>query len=213
MIASPPELEVKPPTIFSPLMVLAVSFWGLVLVIPVIISMLVVSVLQFGFLTFLIPLVTIGTATFFLPLGFGNPYVARLVRPLEPSSNQSQDRYLVQLTRKPRNRSGFLAILEDADDIGFLSLTDSDLFFHGDSIRLKVPYERVENLRLQNAGWRALFAYGPRTTFTIAGRPDTGTFTFAERASWHLPGSRKNARQMYQSLAQKLQGLGREMPQ
>jgi hypothetical protein len=205
MIASAPELEVKSPTIFSPLAVLTTCIWGLVLVIPVIISMMVVSVLHLGTLTFLIPLATIGLATFFLPLGFGNPYVARLARPLQPPADQYQAIYLVQLTRKPRNRSGLLAVLEDADDIGFLSFSDSILAFHGDSVRLKVAYDRIENLKLQNAGWRALFAYGPKTVFSIAGQPDAGTFAFAERASWHLPGSRKNACEMYRCLARKTQ--------
>jgi hypothetical protein len=206
MIASAPELEVRSPTIFSPVAVLTTCVWGLVLVIPVIISMMVVSVLHFGTLTFVIPLATIAVATFFLPLGFGNPYVARLARPLRPPADQYQAVYLVQLTRKPRNRSGFLAVLEDADDIGFLCFSDSALAFQGDSIRLKLAYDRIENLKLQNAGWRALFAYGPQTVFSIAGQPETGTFAFAERASWHLPGSRKNACEMYRRLTQKIQG-------
>jgi hypothetical protein len=201
MTPSAPELEIKPPTLFSPRVVLAISIWGLVLVIPVFISMMVVSVMHYGLLTFLIPLAMIAVSTFFLPLGFANPYVARLARPLLPSEAH-HNTYLVQLTRKPRNRSGFLALLEDADDIGYLSFSDSTLAFHGDSVRLKVPYDRIENLKLQNAGWRALFAYGPQTVFSIAGVPDAGTFAFAERSSWHLPGSQKNARRIYRQLFQ-----------
>jgi len=205
MIASAPELQIKTPVIFSPLAVVTISIWGLILVIPVIISMMLVSVMQFGALTFLVPLATITLATFFLPLGFGNPYVARLARSLRPSADHAQDIYLVQLTRKPRTRSGFLALLEDADDIGFLSFSESSLSYDGDSTRLRVTYDRIENLKLQNSGWRALFAYGPKTTFSISGLPDAGTFAFAERASWHLPASRKNASEMFGRLAEKIQ--------
>lgn len=203
MIAPATELEVKAPTIFSPGTVVATSLWGLILVVPVVAVMMWVSLAQFGALTFLIPLLTIAAATFFLPLGFGNPHVARLARPLLPAGTPAQGVHLVQLTRKPRNRSGLLAVLEDADDIGFLSLSESVLAFHGDAIRLKVPYERLKKLRLQNAGWRGLFAYGPQTVFEISGLPQAGSFAFAERASWHLPGSRKNAGEMYRQLAQK----------
>jgi hypothetical protein len=204
MIASGPELEVKAPSIFTPWAVLTVSICGLILVIPVILSMMVVSVLHFGTLIFLIPLFMVGLATFFLPLGFGNPYVAKLARPLRPAADQYQALYLVQLTRKPRNRSGFLALLEDADDIGFLCFSESALAFHGDSFRLKIPYECIEKLELRNAGWRAMFAYGPQTVFSVRGLTDAGTFAFAERASWHLPGSRKNALEMYRRLEQKI---------
>jgi hypothetical protein len=201
MASASPELVVKPATIFAPPAIVRTSLCGLILVVPVLVAMMVVSVLHFGTLTFLIPLATIAVATFFLPLGFGNPYVAWLARPLQPPGDPSQSAFLVQLTRRPRFRSGFLAILEDADDIGFLSFSDTSLTFEGDSIRLKVPYARIENLRLQNSGWRALFAYGPQTVFEISGLPDGGSFAFAERASWHLPGSRRNAGAMYREVA------------
>jgi hypothetical protein len=166
--------------------------------------MLIVSVLQFGLVTFVVPLGTIVAATFFLPLGFGNPHVTRLVRPLQPPSTENQDTYVVQLTRNPRQRSGLLAILEDADDVGVLSLTDSGLVFMGDSIRLTVPFDRVRGLRLRNVGWRALFAYGAQTGFSVAGLEKEGTFVFVERSSWLLPTSRKTARRMYQRLRQRV---------
>ncbi len=198
MIASAPKLEVGPPTLLTARAVVTISLYGLILVIPVLLSMLVVSVLQFGVVTFVIPLATIAVATFFLPLGFGNPYVTKLVRSLHPQSNGEEERYIVQLTRNPRNRSGLLAVLEDADDFGLLSLTDAALVFMGDSIRLTVPFDRIKDLRLQSTGWRALFAYGAQTAFSVAGLDEEGTFTFAERSSWLLPTSRKTARQMYQ---------------
>ncbi len=205
MPAAIPQLEVKPPTIFTTGVVLSMSLYGLILVIPVFISMMVVSVLHFGALTFLVPLATIAVTAFFLPVGFGNPYVARLVRPLRPQSAVHQNCYVVQLTRNPRNRSGLLALLEDADDIGCLCFTESALVFNGDSVRLTLPYDQIKDLRQRNAGWRALFAYGSQTAFSVASLPEAGSFLFAERSSCLLTTSRRNANVMYQRLCEKIQ--------
>lgn len=180
--------------------------WGLLLMGPVVFSFLAVSVMHLGVVTFALPLATIAVATFFLPFGFGNTYLGRRFRSARPSSAKPEDVFLVQLTRTPRHRSGLLALLEDADDIGFLSFTDSVLLFEGDSIQLSVPYDQIRDLALQNSGWRALFAYGPRTEFAIAGLAEAGRFSFAERSSWHLPGSRRNARLIYSRLSQRVPG-------
>jgi hypothetical protein len=209
MITSAPQFEAKTPTLLTPWAILKVSLYGMILVVPVVISMMVVSVLQFGLLTFLIPLATMAVATIWLPLGFGNPYIARLVRPLQPSANAQLEVQVVQLTRNPRHRSGLLALLEDADDVGCLTFTDSALDYNGDSFRLTAPYDRIRELKLQTAGWRALFVYGPQTTFSVAGLPEAGAFAFSERSSCLLPTSRKNAKRMYQLLHEKVQGSAR----
>lgn len=161
--------------------------------------MLAVTAFHFGLITFLIPLCAIAVATFFLPLGFGNPYISRLVEPLR-GTGSADEVFVVQLTREPRIRSGLMSILEDADDVGVLYYADSGLEFNGDAVRLRVPYASIEGLKQQNAGSRALFAYGPATVFSIAGLPQAGTLRLAERSSWILPGSRKNARNLYQAL-------------
>lgn len=205
-----PQLEIKPATILSPGAVLIMSMFGLFLLIPVLASMVAVSVLKFGLVTFLLPLLTIAAATFFLPLGFGNPYVAKLVRSLKPESSGPKETYIVQLTRVPRQRAGLWAILEDADDIGWLEFTESSVVFAGDSVHLAVPYGQIRELRRQNAGWRALFAYGSQTAFSINGLPEAGTFLFAERASWLLPTSRKLANRIFQRLREKHQPEGRQ---
>jgi hypothetical protein len=163
----------------------------------------IVSVLQFGILTFLLPLATILAATYFLPLGFGNPYLIWLLRKLPNRSAEKNDSFVVQLTRIPRQRTGLWSFLEDADDIGWLSFDESAVVFTGDAIQLEVPYELVEAPRQQTAGWRALFAYGSQTVFSIKGVPQAGTFLFAERGSFVLPTSRKIANRMYQKLLEK----------
>jgi len=119
MISATPELRTKTPTLLTAWAVITMCLWGLLLMVPVIASILIVSVLRLSVLTFLVPLVTISVATFFLPFGFGNSYVGRLVRPLRPQQGPLAAVFLVQLTCLPRTRSGLLALLEDADDIGF----------------------------------------------------------------------------------------------
>src|SRR5579859_7219423 len=104
-----PELRAKSATLFTSRAIFRMCFWGLWLMVPVIISFLIVSVLSFGAVTFILPLVTIAVATFFLPLGFGNIYLARLFRPLRPAAESHEEVFLVQLTRQPRDRSGWLA--------------------------------------------------------------------------------------------------------
>lgn len=208
-----PQLEVNPPTLLNARAVVVICLYGLILVVPVLVSMIFVSMVQFGVITFLVPLATIAVATFFLPLGFGNPHVTKLVRPLRPQSNPDHDVFVVQLTRNPRKRSGLLAVLEDADDFGFLSFTDSALVFNGDSIQLTVPFDKINELKPQTVGWRALFAYGPQIAFSVAGLAEEGTFAFAERSSWLLPTARKNARQMYQRLSHHLARSEQQYPE
>jgi len=205
MIANSSRIETRPPTLFTAGSVVAINLYGVVLVIPVLVSMMIISVVQFGLLTFLIPFAAIVLSVFLLPLGFGNPYVARLVRPLQQASTQNDEAHIVQLTRHPRERRGLLAILEDADDVGFLRFTDAGLMFDGDSVQLRVPYNQVRNLKQQNTGWRGLFAYGAQTNLTVSDLADAGTFVFAERSSWILPSSRRNAQRMYESLRTKIE--------
>src|SRR4051812_46559728 len=95
------QIESKSSARFSAGAVLVVCAYGLLLVIPVIIAMMVVSVLQFGVWTFLIPMAAIATATYFLPFGFGNAYVSRLVH----SVGKNPGGFIVQLTFSPRLRS------------------------------------------------------------------------------------------------------------
>jgi hypothetical protein len=55
MSASFPTIEIKPATLFTRKAILIGSLYGLVLVIPVVVSMMLVTVLQFGVVTFLLP--------------------------------------------------------------------------------------------------------------------------------------------------------------
>lgn len=205
MIQRPPlpaavRLQVNPPRLLDRRALLAVGAYGLILAVPVVTVMLAVTTLQLGWQTFLAPLLAIGLATWFLPLGFGNPHVVRLVRSLDPAAGRRADAFVVQLTTRPRTCSGLRALLEDADDIGCLTFTESELVFHGDSLQLTVPFEKVTAARRQSIGWRGLFLYRPRLALTVAGVQQLEALEFTERSSWTLGGSRRVVRRLFQQV-------------
>jgi hypothetical protein len=198
------KLEIRPALQFAFRAVLIVSAFGLLLVIPVLLSMLVLSSLHFGIWTALIPLIAISAATLLLPFGFGNTYVAKLARLLRPVDWNASDCFVVQVTLNPRIRSSFRALMEDADDIGSLKLGASELLFEGDSIRFSIPYGQVRNLRLQTIGLRGLFVYTclAMSVSDLAGITD---IRIAERGSWLLPTSRKTTRELLYLLSERVQ--------
>jgi hypothetical protein len=206
------RIHIAPPRLLNWGALLVMSAYGLVLIVPVLLVMLAVSVLQFGVESFVIPLLTITAATFFLPFGFGNPYVAGLVRALKPTGVKDPNDFIVQLTLTPRIRTGLRAIAEDADDIGRLTIGESELVFQGDSVQLSVPFQRIQQLRPQSAGWRGLFVYGRRVELVVTGLPNVTALEFAERSSWILPTSRKNARDLHQCLARSLDSANLKPP-
>jgi hypothetical protein len=205
MIASAaPQLQIAPPRRLTFSAVLIISSYGLLLVIPVVLAMMFVSLLHLGVLTLLIPLLAVALTTFLLPLGFGNPYVVKLVRSMEPNLAPAQPSFIAQITLTPRIRSGLRALLEDADDVGWLTVSDSGLLFQGDSILLSVPFRRIETVTAESIGWRGLFLYGPQTVITVIGLPNVSAFKLAERSSWLLTASRKNARKLQSCVAAKV---------
>jgi hypothetical protein len=136
----------------------------------------------------------------FLPFGLGNPYVSRLVRSLSPAAGETGENFVVQLSLSPRIRSGLCAVLDDADDIGYLSFDGSGFRFQGDSVKLLVPYDCIKEVRPHNIGMRGLFVYGRRIRVMVTGLPNVSSLEFAERSSWLLPTSRKTTRQLHKYL-------------
>jgi hypothetical protein len=197
------SMNVAEPKVFTGREILTVNAYGLCLAFPMLLAMLFVSVTSLGPTTVLVPVLTVAVTTFFLPFGFGNTHVARLVRAVRPAVN-GPGNYIVQLTGHPRVRGGLRALLEDADDIGWLSLTDSALVFRGDSTDLTVPFSSIREVRRHSIGWRGLFLYGPVVVIETAGLPDLQWVKFAERSSWMLPQSRKIARDLYRSIFDRL---------
>jgi hypothetical protein len=194
-------IEIAQPRLFTAGAVAVVNAYGILLVVPLFIAILVVSLIKFGFLTILIPFVAVAATAYFLPFGLGNTYVSKLVRSLNPAAGKGEDGFIVQLTLSPRVRSGFRAILDDADDIGYLSFTESELLFQGDSVKLSIPFAHIEQVRPQNIGLRGLFVYGRRIKVMASGLAQIESLEFAERSSWLLPDSRRITRKLAERLA------------
>jgi len=203
MTTNAAKIEIAQPKLFTLGAVVVVSAYGLLLAVPIFISVLVVSLLKFGVLTVLIPFVAIAGTAYFLPFGLGNPYVARLVRALHPAAGQAGEGFIVQLTLWPRIRSGLRAVLEDADDVGHLHFTGAEMTFQGDSVKLSVPLACIEEVRFQNIGLRGLFVYGRRIGVVVSGLPNIEALEFTERSSWLLPTSKKITRKLYEQLSRK----------
>jgi hypothetical protein len=195
------HIEIGQPRVFTLGAVLIVSAYGVLLALPFLASLLVVSMLKLGLLTILIPVLAVAWAAIFLPFGLGNPYVSRLVQSLNPPAARTGAGFVVQLSVSPRIRSGLCAVLEDADDIGYLSFDGSGLLFEGDSVKLSVPYDCIKEVRPHNIGMRGLFVYGRRISVVVAGLPNVSALEFAERSSWLLPTSRRITRQLHQQLS------------
>ncbi len=199
MQSSAATIEIAQPKLFSMGAVMAVSAYGLLLAAPTFASMVVVSVMTFSPLTPLIPLFVMIATAYFFPFGDGNTHVTRLVLSLNPAG-QNADGFVVQLTLAPRIRSGLRALLEDADDIGYLSFTETGLQFQGDSVKLSVPFSRIERVQSLNIGLRGLFAYWGRVRVVVSGLPQVNSLEFAERSAWVVPTSRAITRRLCERL-------------
>src|ERR1700687_2675606 len=108
------QIEITPPKLFTAASVFVVCAFGILLGLPVLISVLAVSLMRPGIMSLLIPLLVIAATAYFLPFGLGNAYVTRLIRSLKPTTDKNQEAFAVQLTLSPRIRSGIRAVVEDA---------------------------------------------------------------------------------------------------
>ena len=204
MDSKPARIEIVRPRLFTAGAVAVVCAYGVLFALPFLFSLVAVSLLKFGVLTLLLPLLVVAATAYFLPFGFGNTHVTRLVQSLTPAIARAQDGFVVQLTLSPRLRSGLRAILDDADDIGYLSFNETGFLFEGDSVRLTVPYDQIRLVKSENIGLRGLFVYGCRIKVVAEGLGQVECLEFAERASRFLPASRSISKRLYQTLAQRV---------
>ena len=177
------RIEINRPRLFTAGAVAIVNAYGILLATPILSSILVVSVIKLGVLTVAIPLLAVAATACFLPFGLGNAHITRLVRALNPDAGKDEDGFIVQLTLSPRLRSGLRGLLEDADDIGYLTFNRNELCYQGDSIKLVLPWEDIQLVRPRNIGLRGLFVYGRRIQVVVSGWPEAAAFEFAERSS------------------------------
>jgi len=197
-----PSLEIKPARQFKACSVLAINLYGVLLGLPVLAAVAWVSFRPLDAATYILPVVAVLVATAFLPVGFGNPHARLISRRLSPPF-PLQDARVVQLTTQPRIRTGLRAMLEDADDIGCLRVTETGLAFFGDSVRLEAPFECIETVCLKNIGLRGLYIYAPRISMKIKG-VTPGDFEFADRSSVSLMSARRQTRELYNMLSAKV---------
>ena len=199
------SLEVGRPQRFNASAIVTVHAYGALLAIPLLVAVLVISSVKMslGFLL-AVPFAVIAATLFLLPFGRGNSYIVRQVRRTQPAAGRASNDFIVQLTCVPRLRSGLRAVLEDADDVGTLSLGGDALVFRGDSVRLAIPFSQISRVHRQNSGLRGLFIYGARLALDVEGLPNVVSLQFAERSSWLLPLSRQTTRKLYNQLAAKV---------
>jgi len=183
------NVEITSPRAFTSGAIFVIAGCGVLLVAPVLASLLAVTLIKLGMLTVLIPLLTMAVTAYFLPFGLGNPVVKRLVH--SRKLDVGDDGFIVQMSLSPRIRSGLRALVEDADDLGYLSFTDSELIFQGDSVRLRIPWRQISAVRPQNIGWRGRYLYGSRIIISVTGIPNVDAVAFSERSSLLLPTSKR----------------------
>lgn len=195
-------LETRPPVLFGPGAVLVICLYGLVLAVPFLLSLVLVSFFKLGWLTVLVPLAVLAYSALFLPVGFGNSWVTRRILPLRPAQAREEDLFVVQLTLSPRLRGGARALVEDADDFGWLWFGPAGLEYRGDAVTFSLPYAQAVALRRRGIGWRGFFLYGGRMEVVVAEVPGLNRVELAERSSRLLPASRATSRRLYERLKQ-----------
>jgi hypothetical protein len=163
---------------------------------PVLVSLITISLVPTGSVTLLIPALALVICVYFLPFGFGNAYVRKVVR----RESRAQDGFIVQLRLLPSLRNGLRAIAEDADDLGVVTVNSKGITFEGDSICFHTPAAAVKTLRLESSGWRGLFLYGQKVVVEVEGMARARKFELAERSSLTLPASWRNSRELYSAM-------------
>lgn len=201
------HIEVSKPRRFTARAICVLNCHGLLALIPVVVLVplaIFVSVKTGSFAAFLlIVLLTAFLPIFFFPLILGNAYVTRLVE--SNSAAAGGNGFVVQMTLSPRMHSGFRALVEDADDIGRLSITDSELIYEGDAVKLRLPLDSAMRVESRNIGWRGMWICSPRTCVVTSKLPGVTAVEFCERSSLTVPNSRKVARALKQELLAKIE--------
>jgi hypothetical protein len=132
------------------------------------------------------------------PFCMGNSYVLLLVRRL---GYFNENGFIVQLTTRPRLRSGFWSVMDDADDIGFLKLGAETLEFNGDSTMLSIPFAKIRNIRKKNIGYRGVWIAGSRIVIEVVEPAGNNFFEFFERSSISVPESRRTCQELFECLS------------
>src|SRR3982751_5875762 len=190
------KIEISRPQSFGLISILGKYAFSFLPAIPVLATLLAISLKNLGLWSLIIPLLALAGMIYILPF-FGNAYVCWVARRIQAGTGDSPDKRIVQITLCPRIRTGIRALIEDADDIGYLSFNESGLLFQGDSVKLILPFETIRALQGENVGLRGLYVTAGRIRLDISGLDGFEAVEIAERGSRVLPTSRKITRELF----------------
>jgi hypothetical protein len=203
-VSEKPTIEIAEPKTFGVLSILVKYAFSFLLCLPFAGFLLLLSLHYLGRWTLGLGLLVL-VITICLTPSLGNLYVFWAVRRLKPSAQGAKDSLIVQVTLCPRVRHGFRALIEDADDVGYLALEKSALVFYGDSLRLTVPFERIKAVEGENVGLRGVYVASGRIVIEVAGLEGVESVEIAERSSRLIFSSRKLTRAVFAQLKEKVQ--------
>jgi hypothetical protein len=138
-----------------------------------------------------------GMAVLLLPFA-NNYYVARLVRRHIARPENAEDTFIVQIALNPRVYGGLRGFLEDADDVGYLRFADDGLAFEGDSVNVRLPYDRIDRIEDCNVGVRGFWVVGRRVRVYTKSLPPYCYIEFLEREGLSI----RRTRQVSDSIIQ-----------
>jgi len=131
-----------------------------------------------------------------------NYYIKLLVS--KTKNNYQTTGYICQMATLPRIHSGFRGFLEDADDIGVLSIQTDRIEFKGDHSDIVIPLSDKVSIKLRNIGWRGLWFIGRKVRVQFQESEKTFAVDIAERQCWTLFKSRGLAKEMYETIERQL---------
>ena len=143
------------------------------------------------------------TILFFLPvLAGGNPYIVHLVKKIPQQPEWNEKPFVVQMSLSPRLHFGIRGVLEDADDIGFLSFTKDSVIFYGDQTRLELPIDSLTEVSVRNVGFRGLWICGNRIRVRSKVLCDYEFVEFADRSAWNVISAFRRSKEILAVLRQ-----------
>ena len=128
-----------------------------------------------------------------IPVLQANPYVRYLVDKRHGWRPSSSNAYICQLSLSPRFYSGLRGFLEDADDIGWLEITEDGIVFNGDSMNLSLPFEAINRIATFDCGYRMLGMCGRKIRISTRALDGIQALEFGERQSYTIDTSRRLA--------------------
>jgi len=213
MPANTPEMEIANPRFFTSRACWIINLFSLVLLIPLAMALALMALavtfvppVYAGLFSVFALMAALFCMIFVFPTGLANPYVKRLVESHPEHAGNASNSFISQLALSPRLYSGIRRFVEDADDVGGLQISESDFFFHGDSLELRVPFHCITQVEKRNVGWRGLWICGPRITVGFSGRPPNHTVEFCERSALTVVSHRRRTAKMLKVLSARIPG-------